>query len=183
MPSKLKKMVRARTEKTGQSWQTALRYVRAQAAPAMSVPPRVAELLRSLHAPTAFSMLVGRVPSTAAGANFELVQKQADDLARYPRYYAATGSATSTITLDDHNLLIAHGAADDRSVQIIRSCKLEGELVKVFTHTTFSERCHNCDGLIWCGEDEHEADCVCGQHYRVSFDGMIDGRVPVRVEI
>jgi hypothetical protein len=180
MGSKLKDLVQARMQKTGESWQTAIRNVRANAALAKQ-PGAVAEILRELHASSTFRVLVGRAPATAGGPDLAEVQRQVDELARFPRYYAEAGSVSTTVTLDTHNLLIAAGAADDREVQMIRAYPADGEHAHVFfSAKTFSDQCESCDGWIWCGEQDHEDDCVCGQHYRVSFDGRVDRVLSLR---
>lgn len=176
--SNLKKLIAARMQKTGESWQTAARNVRAAAGPAH--PTAVAEVLRELQVTTTFGVLVGRVPASAGGPDLALVQRQVEELARFPKYYAETGSVTITVTRDVHDLLIAHRAADDRKVQMVRSYPANGEHAHIFAVRTFSDQCETCDGWLWCGESEREAECVCGQHYRVSFDARVENVLSLR---
>jgi hypothetical protein len=173
MGSRFKKAVKARIDQAGGSWEGAVRFVRAQGegtrqggSPPPAGPRSVPEMLALLQAPSTFELVVGRMPAVAAGANLALVQKQADDLARNPRYYAKSGGADYTVSLDEHNKLIAAGALDDREGQMIRSNRFVGPL----EGTTFSDRCKTCDRWIWCGNAPRESECVCGHRYRVAFD-------------
>lgn len=177
MPDSLKKQIRARMKKTGESRQTAHRNLVAQRAAALALaPPAVArersidELLALLHTPSTFAVLVGRIPAAAGGANFELVMKQVHDLARNPKYYAKTGGVDMVVSLDEHNRLIAAGAIDDLKGEIIRSHRFVGQ----FEGLTFSDQCKKCDRWIWCGETNREASCICGHPYRMSFDLVPD---------
>lgn len=173
MGSRFKKAVRARIDQSGGSWEAAVRHVRAQGpgrpppgGPTQDVSRSVSELLALLQAPSTFELVVGRIPAVAAGANLALVQKQAEDLARNPRYHAKSGGADYTISLEEHNRLIAAGALDDREGQMIRTNRFIGPL----EGATFSDRCKSCDRWIWCGNAPRESECVCGHRYRVAFD-------------
>ncbi len=191
MGSKFKDLVRARMAKTNEGWETAVRHVRAQTQavggqggggqqqpPArppiealMEQPPgrrSADELLALLHTTSTFAVLVGRIPAAAGGANLALVMKQVDDLARNPKYYAKTGGVDMTVSLDEHNALIAAGAIDDRKGQIIRSHRFAAG--EPFQRLTFSDQCKECRRWIWCGEADRESKCICGHTYRVSFD-------------
>jgi hypothetical protein len=186
MGSKFRKLVEDRIAKTGEGWEMAVRYVRAQAngaGPALEqqasqqVPaaplgpplePWVTDLLNYLHLSTFFRMLVGRVPASSGGANLALVIAQADDLARNPRYFAESGGATMTITRDQLTALVKLGAADEGELQMFRSGRWELD-----EGMTFSDQCESCGGWVWCGDAEREGACVCGQRYRVAFDGML----------
>jgi len=174
MPDSLKKQIRARMMKTGESHQKAQQSILARRAldlpaPSLPVPSdrSVEELLALLQTPSTFGVLVGRVPSVASGANPVLVQKQAEDLARNPRYYAKTGGTDMLVSLEEHNRLIAVGAIDDRKGQILRSHRF---VEAPFEGLTFSEQCKKCRRWIWCGEENRESTCICGHPYRVSFD-------------
>lgn len=182
MGAKFKQLVGARMEKTGESWQTAARNVRDQAGERPSLSPAVISVLDELSVSTTFSVLVGRDPTHAAGPDLVLVRRQAEEKAKNPTYYAASGSVTTTVTRDVHDLLISQGAADDRTVQMIRSYRVTDVFLRVFSGRSFSAQCESCDGWIWCGEQEHEGDCACGQHYRVSFDLRGEDALQLRQE-
>ena len=48
--------------------------------------------------------------------------------------------------------------------------------------TTFSARCNGCRRWIWCGKEEHDGSCVCGQPFRVVF-GDEDWRLVQQVTL
>jgi len=165
MPSNLKKLIRARMLKTGESYQTARRYILAHGQGAHSAGASVAELLKALKTRSGFCVLVGRQPAVGVGADPRAVQAHVQDLINNPRWYAESGSVSMLISRGQHDILLGAGAADDTRIKMLRSNVADG-----FPKLTFSDYCENCHRLIWCGQSEHEAECVCGQHYRVSFD-------------
>lgn len=171
MPSNLKKLIRARMERTGENWQTAERHVRAQAMlPAMPTDSLVvAELLKELETSTTFGVLVGRMAAVGVGADLAEVRRQAQELADNPRWYAEAGHVEMLISREQHDALIAAGAAEDLHFQMLRS-----NVPKDFPNLTFSDGCENCHRRIWMGDAEHESRCVCGHRYRVAFD-LLEG--------
>lgn len=119
-------------------------------------------LLAFLRAPNAFVVSVGRTrsqPSATASVAFENARR----LAANPQYFAETGPIQASVTLAEYTSLLEAGAADDVRVQVLRSFKNEHA-------ATFSQRCRRCHSYIWCGNDEHEGACACGQAYRIVFD-------------
>jgi hypothetical protein len=175
MASNLKKMVLGRMEKTGESWQAALRNVRSHADRGQDSPQptegRAPELLRpldallrELHTPDTFPVIVGRV-TPFGSADPQEARRQSQHLASNPMYYAETGSIQMVISRDQLDLLVANGAAEDFHVQMFRSCPPVGGV-------TFADQCKSCSRWIWFGFEPHAGKCVCGQQYQVAFDAQ-----------
>jgi hypothetical protein len=171
MPSNLKHRVRERMAKTGETWVTALRHVRAEAeaapleaaTPAASSADRLAALLGRLGATRTFPIRVGQGPALGASANLGAAEARARRAMGNGTFYAATGAIELRVEEADHDLLVASGAADDRHVQILRSFHNDKGVA-------FSEPCSACDRWLFCGHEEREGNCVCGQAFRVTFD-------------
>jgi hypothetical protein len=169
--SNFKRMVQARIDKTGESWSTAARYVRAQVGEAKvphegMVTPRpgnLASLLVELGAPSTFAVLTGRVPARGASASFAAAETQMRRLLTDPLWYAETGAVQKVVTYEQHQELVREGAADDTRLQMIRSFRNEHKF-------TFSDRCRKCERWIWCDEEERAGKCFCGAEYRIVFD-------------
>jgi hypothetical protein len=158
MPTNLKKLVRARMVKTGESYSTAAHQVRAHGntvvgrdAVAVNVPTTrsVADLLGTLHAPSMFGVVTGRLPSIGISADDATSLKQARDRSANPVWFAESGAASVIVTKEQRDALIAAGAADAKSVQMIRPSRNDGGI-------TFAERCKRCDAWISCFYDERE---------------------------
>ena len=176
--SDLKKLVRARQAKTGESYTTALRHVRAQAStpqneteesmndsfapPPTAIVDDVPPLLLQLRA-SPFAIQVGRMSAVGRSASYEVAMAQAHDRLVNPKFYAESGAVSMTISEQQLEHLVKVGAARDTEIQIIRTFHNDHG-------ATFSDRCSACKRWIWCGREEREATCVCGQPYRVVFD-------------
>jgi len=161
--SNFKKMVQARIDKTGESWSTAAHHVRAPVAGTASPPPPpsgLARLLGEMYAPGTFTVQTGRVPAVGRSTILSAAQEQARRLAEHPQWYAETGRIQMTVTREDHELLVREGAANDTTIQMIRTFQ---------DQVTFSERCCKCHRWIWC-DRERSGTCFCGSEYRVLFD-------------
>lgn len=144
----------------------------AHSAPAVASAPAEAEtmpgvrtldvLLAHLRPSSTFAVSVGRVrsqPSTTASVAFENARR----LAAHPGYFAETGPIQMQVELHEYAMLLGAGAANEVHTQVLRSFK-DGH------GTTFSCRCRRCHSYIWCGNNEHEGTCACGQGYRIAFD-------------
>jgi len=172
--SNFKRLVEARIAKTGESWSTASRQVRAQAvvpasvAPAL-VPSELEALLAALKVSTTFGVATGRMPNVGASASLAVATQIARDRVQNPTWYAETGPISMAIARTQHDLLVANGAAERGEIQIIRSFHNDHG-------ATFSARCDECKAWIWCGtnENEREDQCRCGATYRVVFDAEPD---------
>jgi len=151
MGSKFDKLVKDRIAKTGEKWAMAVRNVRLQE-----------------QRPN-FPMVVGQVPAVGYGADPVAASKRAQELASNPLYFAGTGGEEHLITRDEHDRLIRQGALDERNGQMIRAPRSVGH----FEGLTFSAQCEECLRWIWCGNEQRESACVCGNAYRVVFD-LID---------
>jgi hypothetical protein len=155
--------------RTGESWVTALRNVRAQVSaeappPAASAQPdRLADLLRRLGATNTFPIRVGRGIAVGGSANMAAAEARARERMGGSRWYAASGGVEMNVTQAEYDLLLAGGAAEDTAVQILRSFHAE-------PNVGFSVQCCKCDRWIWCGHEEREGACACGQRHRVTFD-------------
>jgi hypothetical protein len=84
MPSNLKNLIRARRLKTGESYQTARRYVLAHGQGARAAGASVDELLKALHTTNAFRVLVGRQPAIGVGGDLRVVQEHVQELIKHP---------------------------------------------------------------------------------------------------
>src|SRR5450631_543290 len=148
MGSKFDQLVKDRIAKTGEKWSMAVRNVRLQE-----------------QRPN-FPVVVGQMPAVASGVDPVAVSKRADELARNPLYFAGTGGEEHLITREEHDRLIRQGALDESSGQMIRAHRFEGQ----FEELTFSVQCEVCHRWIWCGTEQRESACICGNPYRVAFD-------------
>jgi hypothetical protein len=165
-----KKLVRKHAAKTGKSYTASRKDIeaRAEAQPptttAVTAPAEdgVAALLKQLSS-LPFGVIAGRLPAIGTSADAAVASAHARDLAINPKFFAESGAAKMIVTEDQVRTLVAAGAADSATTQLIRSFHNEHG-------ATFSARCRLCDGWLWCGEHEHEATCTCGQPYRVVFD-------------
>jgi hypothetical protein len=85
---------------------------------------------------------------------------------RFVRQYAA-----------EHGLSYqsAHNAIDGRGADTSNEIVLHAFVSD--SSTAFSLQC-TCGRWIYCGDDEHDDECVCGQAYRVVFDGPLDWSQP-----
>ncbi len=134
----------------------------------MTVSTPLYALLSKLRAPTTFSVLTGRLPAVGVSASLQAAIDQANRLGSNPQWYAETGAVQMLVSHTDHDLLLSNGAAHDRKVQMIRSHATEQV-------TTFAAKCDNCRRWVSLGTVERKGTCVCGKHYRITFD-----LVPVR---
>jgi hypothetical protein len=171
--SNFQKLVEDRIAKTGESWSTAARNVRARAGQQPPSTPALAatetpvlgpleEVLRSLRARSAFGVVVERSTWRGrASADPRAAFAPPDPNAGGP--CAKSGGVEMQITRQQEALLLAAGGADSAEIQMIRSFfdAIGG---------TFTAQCQNCHRWILCGTEEREGACVCGQRHRVVFD-------------
>jgi len=120
------------------------------------------QLLGELRVTSTFGIETERV-TAAPSATPAVARKNAEDLARDPKYGANSGRVSMLITKDEMDALLEAGAPGPE-IQVIRSFKNE-EL-----STTFSDHCSNCQRWIHLGDSEREGQCYCGKVYRVVFD-------------
>jgi len=120
------------------------------------------QLLQELHVASPFGVETGNV-TPAPSATHSVAAKNAEELARNPKFYAHSGRVRMVVTHGEMDALLEAGSPP-REIQVIRSFK-HGDL-----RTTFSDQCSNCQRWIHLGDSEHEGDCYCGKIYRVVFD-------------
>ncbi|HMJ53187.1 MAG TPA: hypothetical protein VK540_13970 [Polyangiaceae bacterium] len=123
----------------------------------------IAPLLRELGADTPFGVVTGRLPAIGASADGAVASARARELGENPHYFADTGGKDQLITQSEMEKLRRYGAADGRSIQVIRAFRNERDMDQ-------SKECRNCKRWIWLGATERQATCECGQTYRVVFD-------------
>lgn len=168
MPSHLKALIRSRRQQTGESYQAALRHIRAQepgTPPETEGLPRIDELLRDLNVPSTFRVVVGKIPAVGVSADEAVAAELARRRVETPVYVASTGSVQRSISLDQLKALVANGAVDSRHKQMLRTMVGEGGAPLDFSH-----RCDRCGRWINNGDREREGVCFCGHPYRVAFD-------------
>lgn len=176
--SNFKKLVESRMAKTGESWSTAARHVRAhgsapiEAPSALAAPTDATEaLIASLRATHVSSILVGRAAAIGSSATYQEAARQARVLQENPAYFARSAHVQMHVTLDQLQALAARGATEEYAVQRI----------KVFSTghgPTFSVPCAACERWIHCGSEPGSGECVCDQRFEVSFDGPEDWSLP-----
>lgn len=173
--SNFKKLVEARMAKTGESWATASRHVRAQVVVPIVSPPAtdpIGDLISELRSVHVSSILVGRVPNAVAGSNLAVLREQLRHRELNPAWFARSASVQKLISKAEHDALMQRGATEEYGgVQRIR-------VFKTGRDTSFSVPCANCERWIWCGHDERAGKCVCEAPYEVTFDGPIDWSLP-----
>jgi hypothetical protein len=103
------------------------------------------------------------VAAGSVSATYAVAREQSQSLMSNPQWFAETGSVRRFVTRDDHELLLRNGAADDTKLQVLRT----------FANNAivgYSAHCRRCRRWIWCGGEELEDTCFCGQKYRVVLD-------------
>jgi hypothetical protein len=161
MPTNLKKLVRDRMEKTGESYQTALRHVRSEV-PQSDVPD-IGAMLAAFRVGHISSVEVRRL-SGARSATYAVAKAQAEDLAANPKWAARSETIGKMISRAEFDVLKSLGATErGRPQTIIVRHPSEAGLA-------FSVQCASCHLWIFCGESERQERCLCGRSFRVAFE-------------
>ncbi len=177
MTDKLKKRVRAHMEKTGMSYQASHQAVvkAAFTPPHSAVEPDSARagrtldaLLAALGVRTSFAVEVGEIPAGGRSANLEVARQQAAETLANPTFFARAGHGEMVVSPAEVATLRAAGAGTN-TIQFMRTFRPDHD-------TTFSSQCRRCSRWVFLGSDEREDSCVCGQHYRATFDLTLEDR-------
>ena len=166
MPSNKRKLVRARMEKTNESYATAERFVRAKAAAPADEVHTVANLPPSEASATRLLETLLEVLKVSSAFVVETGRGRPNhrEAIRPPLgWRAESGAVSMQVSEEEHHILVSGGAVNGKEEQVIRS------YVPSYGDT-FSAPCDRCGRYIWCGKEERSASCVCGRKYRVTFD-------------
>jgi hypothetical protein len=166
MPTNKKKKIRARMDKTGESYQTALRNLGLESA-GPPEPPDIGALLAEFRVGHISSIQLRRL-SGARSATREAAEAQATLLARKPTWEARSESRSKGVTRTQLDLFRQLGATERGQPQAIIVLHPDEARVE------FSVQCANCHLWINCLKEERAEDCFCGQRFRVVFERTTD---------
>lgn len=164
--SNFKKLVAARMAKTGESYSTAARHLRSQVETPLiltvATPDPVDTLIQKLRPVHVSSILIGTLPLSVAGANYEVLKRHLDERVRnHPQYFAETASFQTMLSESEYRGLLGRGATPRYETQKIRLMPGQGGSVP----------CAHCTGWILIPFGAYSGACDCGEKFEVSFDG------------
>jgi hypothetical protein len=169
MPSNLKKMIRARMEKTGESYQTARRHVRGidvgsgDASSTTPKDPDIVAILREFRVGHISSIEIRRRRG-ARSADRATAVARAASLAADPVWTARSDSFRKTIKRPAFDVLKKLGATEQGTMQrIVVRDPSDAPL-------SFSVQCAKCHLWINCRDSERDEKCLCGQAFSVVFE-------------